>query len=54
MKEYPHNKWSGHAKILLDLIQENERLRENFCRGRPGKRKIEEYDLEQSKRLVAE
>ncbi len=23
----PHSKWSGHAKILLDLIQKNERLR---------------------------
>ncbi len=51
MKEYPHSKWSGHAKILLDLIQENERLRRTSAEAGQENEKLKNM-IEQSKRLT--
>jgi outer membrane protein assembly factor BamD (BamD/ComL family) len=53
VKEYPHSNWSGHAKILLDLIQENERLRRAFAEAGQENEKLKNM-IEQSKKVDLE
>lgn len=53
IKEYPHSNWSGHAKILLDLIQENERLRKASAEASHENEKLKNM-IEQSKKVDIE
>jgi len=53
IKEYPHSTWAGHAKILLDLIQENERLRRISAEATHENEKLKTM-IEQSKKVDLE
>lgn len=53
MKEYPHGNWTGHAKILLDLIQENERLKRISAEATHENEKLKNM-IEQSKKVDLE
>jgi len=53
IKEYPHSNWSGHAKILLDIIQENERLKRISSEATHENEKLKNM-IEQSKKVDIE
>jgi len=53
IKEYPHGNWSGHAKILLDIIQENERLKRISLEATHENEKLKNM-IEQSKKVDLE
>lgn len=53
IKEYPESNWSGHARILLDLIQENERLKKVSSEATHENEKLRNM-IEQSKRVDLE
>jgi outer membrane protein assembly factor BamD (BamD/ComL family) len=49
IKEYPHSNWSGQAKILLDLIQENEKLKNMIEQSKKVDLEIEEKKREKAR-----
>jgi len=53
IKEYPHSNWSGHAKILLDIIQENDKLRRISAETTHENEKLKNM-IEQSKKVDLE
>lgn len=53
IKEYPNSNWSGHAKILLDIIQENDRLRRISAEATHENEKLKSM-IEQSKKVDLE
>lgn len=53
IKDYPHSNWSGHAKILLDLIQDNERLKRISAEATHENEKLKNM-IEQSKKVDLE
>ena len=53
IKEYPHSNWSGHAKILLDIIQENDKLRRISAEASHENEKLKSM-IEQSKKVDLE
>lgn len=53
IKEYPNGNWSGQAKILLDLIQENDRLRRASAEAHQENEKLKNM-IEQSKKVDLE
>ena len=53
IKEYPHSNWSGHAKILLDIIQENDKLRRISAEATHENEKLKSM-IEQSKKVDLE
>lgn len=53
IKEYPHGNWSGHAKILLDIIQENERIKRISSEASQENEKLKSM-IEQSKKVDLE
>lgn len=53
IKEYPHSNWAGHAKILLDLVQENERLKRISAEATHENEKLKNM-IEQSKKVDLE
>lgn len=53
IKEYPHSNWSGHAKILLDIIQENDKLRRISAEASHENEKLKNM-IEQSKKVDLE
>jgi outer membrane protein assembly factor BamD (BamD/ComL family) len=53
IKEYPESNWSGHAKILLDIIQENERLKRVSAEANHENEKLKSM-IEQSKKVDLE
>lgn len=52
-KEYPQSLWSGHAKILLEIIQENERLKRISSEATLENEKLKSM-IEQSKKVDLE
>jgi tetratricopeptide (TPR) repeat protein len=53
IKEYPQSHWSGHAKILLDIIQENEKLKRISAEANQDNEKLKSI-IEQSKKVDLE
>jgi outer membrane protein assembly factor BamD (BamD/ComL family) len=53
IKEYPQGNWSGHAKILLDIIQENERMKRISSEASQENEKLKSM-IEQSKKVDLE
>lgn len=53
IKEYPQSNWSGHAKILLDIIQENEKLKKISSEATQENEKLKVM-IEQSKKVDLE
>jgi outer membrane protein assembly factor BamD (BamD/ComL family) len=53
MKEYPQSNWSGQAKILLDIIQENERMKRVSSEASQENEKLKNM-IEQSKKVDLE
>jgi len=53
IKEYPQSIWSGHAKILLDIIQENEKLKRISSEATQENEKLKGV-IEQSKKVDIE
>lgn len=53
LKEYPQSKWTGHAKVLLDIIQENDRLRRISAEANQENEKLKSV-IEQSKKVDLE
>jgi outer membrane protein assembly factor BamD (BamD/ComL family) len=53
IKEYPQSHWSGHAKILLDIIQENEKLKRLSVEAIQENEKLKSM-IEQSKKVDLE
>jgi outer membrane protein assembly factor BamD (BamD/ComL family) len=53
IKEYPQSRWSGHAKILLDIIQENEKLKRVSAEANQENEKLKNM-FEQSKKVDLE
>lgn len=53
MKEYPQSNWSGQAKILLDIIQENERMKRVSSEASQENEKLKSM-IEQSKKVDLE
>jgi len=53
IKEYPQSRWSGHAKILLDIIQENEKLKRISSEANQENEKLKNM-IEQSKKVDLE
>lgn len=53
IKEYGDSNWSGHARILLDLIQENERLKKISAETALENEKLK-HVIEQSKKVDLE
>jgi tetratricopeptide (TPR) repeat protein len=53
IKEYPQSNWSGHAKILLDIIQENDKLKRISTEATQENDKLKSV-IEQSKKVDLE
>jgi outer membrane protein assembly factor BamD (BamD/ComL family) len=53
IKEYPQSPWAGHAKILLDIIQENEKLKRVSAEANQENEKLKNM-FEQSKKVDLE
>jgi outer membrane protein assembly factor BamD (BamD/ComL family) len=53
IKEYPQSRWTGHAKILLDIIQENEKLKRISAEANQENEKLKNM-FEQSKKVDLE
>lgn len=53
IKEYPQSNWSGHAKILLDILQENEKLKRVSSETTQENDKLKSM-IEQSKKVDLE
>lgn len=53
VKEYPQSNWSGHARILLDIIQENERMKRIYSEASHENEKLKTM-IEQSKKVDLE
>jgi len=53
IKEYPQSNWSGQAKILLDIIQENERMKRVSSEASQENEKLKNM-IEQSKKVDLE
>lgn len=53
IKEYPQGNWSGQAKILLDIIQENEKMKRISSEASQENEKLKSM-IEQSKKVDLE
>jgi hypothetical protein len=53
IKDYPQGNWSGHTKILLDIIQENEKLKRISTEATHENEKLKSM-IEQSKKVDLE
>jgi hypothetical protein len=53
IKDYPQSNWSGHTKILLDIIQENEKLKRISTEATHENEKLKSM-IEQSKKVDLE
>jgi outer membrane protein assembly factor BamD (BamD/ComL family) len=53
IKEYPQSRWSGQARILLDIIHENEKLKRVSTEANQENEKLKSV-IEQSKKVDVE
>ena len=53
IKEFPQSRWSGQARILLDIIQENEKLKRISAEANQENEKLKSI-IEQSKKVDLE